>query len=188
MVCRINGWSDQWLVGPIVRRTNGVSDQWCVGSMVGRSNGASDQWCLGLLWLSPFFNHSNLFLKEKGFVRLHQFGPKPCLSQHPAGPTPRWSDNTIAQYFLYLNNTQYIHLCIDLIVRPTGCRTNRVSDLQGVGPTGCRQYFNALFYHRNSNVNTKDVLRKSFRQKEKKTINKQHKYSLIFSCTGSWHI
>ena len=36
MVCRTNGVSDRWCVGPMVCRTNGVSDQWCVGPMTVR--------------------------------------------------------------------------------------------------------------------------------------------------------
>ena len=43
MVCRNNGMSDQWCVGPLVCRTIGVSDQWCVGPLVCRTNGVSDQ-------------------------------------------------------------------------------------------------------------------------------------------------
>ena len=34
MVCRTNGVSDRWCVGPMVCRTIGVSDQWCVGPMI----------------------------------------------------------------------------------------------------------------------------------------------------------
>ena len=31
MGLRTNGFSDQWIVGPMVFRTNGLSDQWAVG-------------------------------------------------------------------------------------------------------------------------------------------------------------
>ena len=88
----------------------GMSVQWFVGQMVCRTNGVSDQWCLGLLCLPPVLTILICLKRERGFVRLHQFGPTSCwsdtlLTQHPASPTPCWSDNTIAQYFLYLNNT-----------------------------------------------------------------------------------
>ena len=104
MVCRTNGVSDQWCVGPMVCRTNGVSDHWCVGPMVCRTIGVSDQWCVGPMTCNP-----------EDSIR-HMLAPPPIVGVSVKGTRKNVKNRPPHVYGLIANQECCIHLTKDILV------------------------------------------------------------------------